>query len=610
GAEQEMCLVNRNYKPATNAMDILEKLQEYPWAETELAKFNLETNLSPREFTGHCLSEMEKELKNQLDIIQGVADEFDTKILLTGIMPTLKKGDLGMHNLTPKKRYKALMNAINSQLTDRTYELRLSGIDELLVKHDSPLLEACNTSFQVHLQVEPTTFVQLHNIAQVLAGPMIAISANSPILFGKRLWHETRIALFQQALDTRTKLDHLRERSPRVTFGNNWLDNSILEIYKEDIVRFRVLLSSDITEDAMEMINKKQIPSLKALQVHNGTVYRWNRPCYGVGGGIPHLRIENRVLPSGPTVIDEMANAAFWLGLMTGMQSHYADIREHMSFDDARDNFTKAARNGMDTQFTWIHDQKIPAEDLILEELIPLARHGLESRNISPEDIDRFMDVIQGRAKAHMNGARWQIRAFTHMKQETDVDEASTALTAITIRNQHEGNPVHTWEEPDADDLEDYEPFRMVVEEFMDTDLATVRQNDIIELAARMMQWKGDRYMLVEDKKGHLVGLISTHQLVQYYSNQKAFLVENTPNVLIKDYMVKDLITVTPKTTITEALTIMQENKVGCLPVCKNKELVGVITEEHFLKISGRLMRRLAEKKALKTTPPAHPAKR
>ena len=255
GAEQEMCLVDRaTFKPAPIAMKALERMKDYPWVETELAKFNLETNLTPRELKGKCLSQLEKENLSNLRRIGEKLEALNTEVVLTGILPTLRKYHLDMEYLTPKKRYKALMESINKQLIGSAYELRLLGIDELLVRHGSPLLEACNTSFQVHLQVAPKDFVKYYTIAQLMAAPLIAISANSPIVFGRRLWHESRIALFQQSLDTRTTHDHMRERSPRVNFGQDWLHDSVLEIYREDIARFRVLLSSDIKEDSIELI--------------------------------------------------------------------------------------------------------------------------------------------------------------------------------------------------------------------------------------------------------------------------------------------------------------------------------------------------------------------
>lgn len=593
GAEQEMCMIDaKNFKPAPIAVEALKKMKNYPWVETELARFNLETNLTPRVFEGKAISEMEKENLGNLAKIRSKLKGMNADIFLAGILPTLRKFDLEFHNLTPKKRYFALMEAINSELIGSAYELRLMGIDEILVKHDSPLLEACNTSFQVHLQVSPKNFVKYYNIAQALAAPIIAISANSPIVFGKRLWHETRIALFQQALDIRTTHDYMRERSPRVNFGSDWLDKSIMEIYREDIARFRVLLSADVEEDSLEMINQGKPPKLRALQVHNSTVYRWNRPCYGISDtGKPHLRIENRVLPAGPTVVDEFANAAFWLGAMMGMAEEVKDIRNHISWEDVRDNFGKAAKFGIDTNFTWFKDKKVSACDLILEELLPLARKGLASKKIDKDDIDRYLGVIEERAKHHMNGARWQLRAFTKLKKEVSRDEALTVMTAAILKNQSEEKPVHTWSMPDVADLDDYRPVKLKVSEFMETDLFTVHKDDLIELVAELMDWRKIRYMPVEDTKGNLVGLISLRKLLRYYTHKDRFNGEEASTV--KDIMIKEPITIGPDATIIEAMKTMREKKLGCLPVVKAGELVGIITEMDFLRISGRLIERL-----------------
>ena len=593
GAEQEMCIVDkRTFKPAIIAMQALEKLKKYDWAGTELAKFNLENNMTPREFTGTCFSDLEKENNWQLEIIREKLGKLNANLILTGILPTLRKFDLDLENLTPKPRYFALMDAINSQLIGTAYELRLTGIDEILVKHDSPLLEACNTSFQVHLQVSPADFVQLYNIAQTLAAPVMAIGSNSPIVFGKRLWHETRIALFQQALDIRTTHEHMRERSPRVSFGSGWLDRSIMDIYKEDIARFRVLLSSDVEEDSIEKIRQGLTPKLRALQVHNSTVYRWNRPCYGISdNGKPHLRIENRVLPAGPTVVDQVANAAFWLGAMKGMALHHKDIREVISWEDVRDNFAKAAKFGIDSTFNWFKDRKVSPCDLILEELLPIAREGLESRKVSPKDIDRYLGIIEERAKKHMNGARWQLRAFTKLTKEVTRDEALSVLTAAIVENQEKNTPVHKWKLPEAGDLADYRPAKLLVDEFMETDLFTAQQDDLIELVAELIDWRKVRYMPVEDSKGRLVGLVTSRLLLRYYAHRNKL--NSKKATCVKDIMVSKPITIGPKATIIQAMNAMRDNKIGCLPVVQGEELIGIITEMDFLRISGRLIERL-----------------
>jgi len=581
GAEQEMVMVDKDtFKPSLVAMEALDKMQHYPWVETELAKFNLETNIEPRVFEKDCFALLENENTDKLDKIQEVLDTMNTSIVLTGILPTLRKYHLEMENLTPKKRYFALMEALNKQLIGQSYELRIVGIDELLVKHSSPLLEASNTSFQVHLQVAPDDFVKMYNIAQALAGPMMAISANSPIVFGKRLWHETRIALFQQSLDTRTTHDHMRERSPRVSFGRDWLHDSILEIYREDIARFRVLLSSDVEEDSLNMI---------ALQVHNSTVYRWNRPCYGISeNGKPHLRIENRILPSGPTVLDEVANACFWLGCMIGMSMELDDIRTKMSFVDARDNFGKAAKFGIDSKFTWFNDEKISAEDLILQ-LLPVARKGLESRNVDQNDIEKYLNVIRMRAEKHMTGARWMLRAFTKLHENSNTDEALSVLTATMIANQKSNKPVHDWELPNIDDLKMYRPSHLKVSEFMLTDLFTVQKDDIVDFVAELMDWNTIRYTPVEDSKGKLVGLVTARQVLRHYIKNKQ---HPKKTVLVSDIMIKEPVTVTQETNILEAMKLMRSNKIGCLPVVNGEELVGLISETEFLRITARLLDR------------------
>lgn len=592
GAEQEMVMVNKqSQKPACVAMEALEKMKDYDWVETELAKFNLETNLTPRKFIGSCFSDLEKENSEKLDKIQEVLDTMDTDLVLTGILPTLKKRDLIMDNLTPKKRYYALMEAINQQLIGNSYELKLSGIDELALKHDSPLLEAVNTSFQIHLQIEPSDFVKMYNIAQAITGPVMAISANSPLVFGKRLWHESRIAMFQQALDTRSSHDHMRERSARVSFGRDWLHKSIMEIYKEDIARFRVLLSSDVKEDSLACIKKGEIPRLRSLQVHNSTVYRWNRPCYGISdNGKPHLRIENRVIAAGPTVIDEVASACFWLGLMEGMAQRTDDITKHISFEDARDNFAKAAQFGIDSKFNWFDDEKIPASQLIREKLIPIAREGLEYRKVNKADIDKYLGVIEERAKKHMTGARWMLRGYSELKKTIGEDEALRVITAEIVNNQKKNIPVHNWPAPDANSLKQYKISEMIVSDFMVTDLFTVQKNDIIQLVAELMDWNKIKYTPVEDAKGKLIGLVSARLILRELTRNPTKRTTRT----VEDIMVTDIVTVTEETTIKEAIRLMREHDIGCLPVVVNGvDLVGLITENDFIRISRRLIERM-----------------
>jgi CBS domain-containing protein/gamma-glutamylcysteine synthetase len=597
GAEQEMCLVDENYKPSPKSLEVLSDLRNKTFT-TELAKFNLEANIDPLVYEKDCFSRLEKNLDELLQKVRGVASDHHSDVILTGILPTIRKFDLDLENLTPLDRYFALVKAIN-KLRGKIYELRIEGIDELNIKHDSAMLEACNTSFQVHLQIKPEEFVRKYNAAQVLMAPVMAVAANSPMLFGKRLWKETRVALFQQSVDTRVTSEHLRDRSPRVTFGNKWLENSIVELYKEDIVRFKVMLMTDVEEDVFQMLEDGITPSLRALMIHNSTVYRWNRPCYGVSpNGKPHLRIENRCLPSGPSILDEVANSAFWIGLMSVFDEHYNDIPHRMDFDDAKSNFVATARLGMDTALHWFHEKKYAVSELIQKELLPLAREGLEKFNVDKDDIDRYLGVIQERNDSRKTGSSWMLRSYSKLAKTTSKEELSIGITASILKNQKQGKPIHTWDLASLEDISSWQHSTLLAEEFMTTDLFTIIKDDIPEMVAEIMDWQKIRYMPIEDDKGRLIGLISSRMLLRYFSRlNKGELNESKT---IKDLMITNPIHIGPETTVMEAMNIMQEKRIGCLPVVKSEKLIGIITEENFLNISASLLNRLGKEKNFK----------
>ena len=288
-----------------------------------------------------------------------------------------------------------------------------------------------------------------------------------------------------------------------------------------------------------------------------------------------------------------MANAAFWIGAMTGMAERYDDIRDMIAWEDVRDNFGKAAKFGIDTKLNWFDDKKIGTCELVLKELLPLARAGLESRKVDAKDIDKYLGIIEERAKAHMNGARWQLRAFTKLKKEVQRDEAASILTACILKQQDEGKPVHTWEMPKKSDLKEYRPATLTVEEFMETDLFTVHEDDLIEMVAHMMDWRKIRHMPVENTKGKLIGLITSRMMLRYFANGKTVNGEKVDAV--REIMIADPITIHPNANIVEAMHLMRERKIGCLPVVNDGELIGIITEMDFVRISGRLLERLKD---------------
>ncbi len=589
GAEQELNLIDKQGKAFPESMRVLELLGEGNYT-TELAKFNLEINLEPLEFTGDCLSTMESNMHNEIERVRKAVNEIGGDLLLSGILPTIRKRDVEMDNLTPLNRYKALCDAIN-KLRGEQFELRIQGMDELLMRLDSPLLEASNTGFQVHLQVKPEEFVHKYNHAQAITGPLLATAVNSPMLFGKRLWAETRIALFRQAVDTRITGDHLRDSLPRVTFGSCWLKDSILEIYKEDISRYRVLLSTNLQEDVDDLLKQGIPPKLYAINIHNSTVYRWNRPCYGITDGKPHLRIENRALPSGPTVIDEVANAAVWLGVMNGIEDEWPDITEFMDFDSAKMNFFAASKLGMDTKFTWTKDQRMNAKDLVHDVLLPIARHGLEKADIRKDDINKYLDVISERIEESQTGSYWTVKSFNNLIKHNTREQALTAVAKAMLKNQKKGEPVHKWSLAKIDDIEDWKPSMLLVEEFMTTDLFTVQKDDILEFVAYLLEWRKIRYAPVENDQKQLVGIVTMRMVLREYAKEISDRGDDMQTV--EEIMIKNPITVHPEASILEAINIMQDNKIGCLPVVKNNRLVGVITEHNFMDITRNLLNRL-----------------
>jgi len=598
GAEQEVCLIDEYGKPSSTNIEILEKIN-HPNFTTELAQFNIEINLEPIPLGGKCFSLFHQQLDEHLLLLSQKAKELEVHPVLTGILPTIRKFDLEIGHLTPLDRYYALIQAIDKLRGDE-YELKIEGLDELNLKQHSALIEACNTSFQVHLQIKPDEFVNKYNVAQAIAAPVLSISTNSPMLFGKRLWSETRIALFQQSVDTRVTGEHLRYTSPRVTLGNKWLKNSILDLYKEDIVRFKVLLMADVEEDPFSCFAEGKTPQLQALNVHNSTVYRWNRPCYGISdNGKPHLRIENRILPAGPTVVDEIANAAFWIGLMNGFEEAYPDITKVLDFDDAKSNFMKAARVGLGSSFIWTNKKHINDTELIQQELLPLARIGLKKAQIHQDDIDYYLQVIEARVEKGITGASWMLDSYSKLIKETTREESATALIAGIVYNSRTSKPIHEWELASLSNIAHWEPASLLVEEFMTTDIFTVKKEDIISLSTNIMDWQHLYYLPIEDEKGELVGLITARQLLRYFSETNPK--KNPKNTtLVKDIMIQNPITITPESSIIEALELMHNNEIGCLPVVNNKKLVGVITTRNFLDISSSLLKRLDSKRKLK----------
>jgi len=583
GAEQEMFLVDRGLRPANRSLSLLEELPRSAFT-TELGQFNLELNLTPQVFQTDCLARLEQELATRLDEVRSVAARHGVRVLLCGILPTLEKRHLGLDSMTPIPRYYQL-NQIMRNLRGGEFRTYIKGLDEFQTKHDNVMLEACNTSFQLHFQVGPGEFALLYNVAQLATAPVLAAATNSPVLLRHRLWHETRVALFQQSVDTRSEAHAQRGGRVRVNFGDHWIEDSILEIFREDIARYRVLIAAELEESPLVKLDRGELPELRALRLHNGTIYRWNRPCYGLANGRAHLRIEARALPAGPTVLDEVANAAFFFGLMCGLSDEYGDPKKKLSFDDAKTNFMAAARYGLHAKLRWFGGSTLGAEELIVKELLPLARTGLLSRGIDAADVARLLDVLEARVKSGRTGSQWALDSLERMEGEGRPDERYRALTASMLDQQWAGKPVHEWQDAHVESAEDVRDSYRTVGQFMSTDLFTVHPEDLIDLAASVMDWEHLRHVPVEDHEGHLVGLVTHRMLLRQISQGQS----GRP-VAVREIMNPAPVTITSEMTTLEALRLMRGKRLGCLPVVQDGKLVGLVTESDILDVSSRLL--------------------
>jgi gamma-glutamyl:cysteine ligase YbdK (ATP-grasp superfamily) len=446
GQEIELNLVDGHGMPSMRNADVLDAIASPAWA-TEVGQFNLEINVPPRMLDGDALATLETEVRGDLNAADTRARTVGSHLVMIGILPTLAEHDVHEETMSANERYKVLNEQI---FAARGEDMRIAidGAEHLLIFCDSITPEAACTSIQLHIQVSPDAFADYWNAAQAIAGVQVALAANSPFLFGRQLWHETRIPLFEQSTDTRP--DELKEQGvrPRVWFGERWI-TSVFDLFEENIRYFPALLPICEDEDPLAVLDGGATPQLAEMSLHNGTIYRWNRPVYGVVGGQPHLRVENRVLPAGPTIADVMANAAFYYGLVRSLVEAERPIWTQMSFTTAAENLQAAARDGLDAQVYWPGVGDAPVSELILRRLLPLAREGLAAWGVDEAIAGRLLGVVEQRCLTGQNGAAWQIAAVAELTRGgLDRREALRQMTQRYIEHMHSNEPVHTWSVP------------------------------------------------------------------------------------------------------------------------------------------------------------------
>ncbi len=449
GMEIELNLAGPDGLPRMLNAQVLERIASRDF-QTELGMFNLEVNIAPHRLGGRVLDRLAEEVRTGLNYAHRKANELGAGIVMIGILPTVNRADMVSANLSDVDRY-ALLNEQIVAARGESFALDIEGVERLTCTSASIAPEAACTSVQLHLQVTPGRFADVWNAAQAIAAAQVAVGANAPFLFGRELWRESRPPLFLQSTDTRPPELQAQGVRPRTWFGERWI-NGPLELFEENLRYFPALLPLMDVEDPLGVLDAGGVPQLGELVLHNGTVYRWNRPVYGIADGVPHLRVENRVLPAGPTVTDVIANVAFYYGLVRALAEEARPVWTRLPFEAAARNFDVACRHGIDARLRWPRRGRlggtveVPAVDLVRDELLPLAAAGLDAWGVEPADRDLYLGVIEERCRRRVNGASWQAATYHRALEGGLTREAALAETTRRYcRLMHEGEPVHTW---------------------------------------------------------------------------------------------------------------------------------------------------------------------
>lgn len=444
GMEVELNLVDDDGRPSLRNTEVLARIDDPSFVQ-ELGRFNLEINVPPKSLTGDGVERYEAEVREALNAAEDTVRDIGAHMVMIGILPTLFAEHMTPESLSTNPRYALLDEQL---LLARGEDLRIDirgGPETLTVSSDSIIAEAACTSAQFHLQVSPDDFAQTWNAAQCLAAVQVGVGANSPYFLGRELWSETRIALFTQAADTRPVELKAQGVRPRVWFGERWI-TSVFDLFEENASYFPALLPIIEDEDPVAVLEAGGTPALHELRLHNGTVWRWNRPVYDIHDGVPHLRVENRVLPAGPTVVDMLANGALYFGALRMLAAQDRPIWSQMAFSTAEENFTNAAMVGMDATVFWPGSGEVPVSELALRKLVPLAHEGLKDWGVDDAIRERLLGVIEGRCASGRNGATWQVSAVSALEgRGLPREEALRIMTQEYVARMHSNEPVHTW---------------------------------------------------------------------------------------------------------------------------------------------------------------------
>jgi len=442
GLEIELNLVDDEGRPALKNAEVLEHIA-HPDFQTELGQFNIEINIPPRALRDSGFTGYEQHVRAALNDAESRAGAVDAHLLMIGILPTLEPAHLVPEALSSNPRYKLLGDQILAARGEDIV-IEIDGPDRLQTTSDSIVPEAACTSTQFHVQTRPELFAAYWNASQAISAVQLALGANSPYLLGRELWRETRIPLFEQATDTRSEELKAQGVRPRVWFGERWI-TSVFDLFEENVRYFPALLPVLEEEDPLAVLEDGGVPALAELRLHNGTVYRWNRPVYDIVDGRPHLRVENRVLPAGPTVVDTMANAAFYFGLVRALAESERPLWSQMSFSAAEENFHVAAREGIGASVYWPGVGQVRATELAVRRLLPLAASGLDAWGVDPAESARLLGMVEQRCLLETNGAEWFVRRVNAHGSSLSRDEALRRTLLDYQELMADNVPVHEW---------------------------------------------------------------------------------------------------------------------------------------------------------------------
>jgi gamma-glutamyl:cysteine ligase YbdK (ATP-grasp superfamily) len=424
GFEVEAWLVDKNAMPSPINEEFLKQMND-PLVVHELAVFNVELNVEPQILKDNALQLLHSELTMIWDRCRSKAREMDADMMTIGTHPGVIEEQLSLKYMSNSERYRALNDQVFAVRQGKPIKLHIRGHDYLHSTHHDVMTEAGTTSLQIHLQVSQEKSLAAYNASQLVSAPLVAVSANSPYLFGFDLWDESRIPLFQQSVNVG------EEYKARVTFSHNYVQDSLFSCFAENLESFPVLIPIVLDED---------VDKFPHLRFHNGTVWRWNRPLVGFDEtGEPHLRIENRVVPSGPTVIDMVANAAFYWGLVQALTQLDDALEDQIDFPVVRQNFYNACRYSIESSVYWLDGELHPVYNLLLHRLLPMAWEGLRQLDIDQKDCDKYMGIIEKRILSRQNGAIWQRKWVAKYGKDMD------ALSRAYLQNQLSQLPVHEW---------------------------------------------------------------------------------------------------------------------------------------------------------------------